>query len=61
MVFSGFQAGEKPKLGEKGFMSRWSSDRRTYVAAKPIPGRGALVYMAVAKDLSLGWEQPKNQ
>lgn len=48
-------------MGEKGYMSRWSPDKRTYVAAKPLPGRGALVYMAVAKDLSLGWEIPKNK
>ncbi|KAF2903732.1 hypothetical protein ILUMI_02440 [Ignelater luminosus] len=41
-----------------GFMSRWSADRKTYVAAKPLPGKGALVYMAVSKDPSLGWEQP---
>lgn len=39
-------------------MSRWSADKKIYVAAKPIPGKGALVYMAVAKDPSLGWEQP---
>lgn len=43
---------------EKPYMSKWSADRRTYVAVKPIPGRGALVYMAVAKDPSLGWEYP---
>lgn len=41
-------------------MSRWSRDKRTYIAAKPLPGRGVLVYMAVAKDLSLGWELPKS-
>lgn len=39
-------------------MSRWSADGRTYVAAKPIPGKGALVYMAVAQDASLGWDKP---
>lgn len=47
-------------MGPKGFMSRWSHDRRTYVAAKPLPGKGALIYMAVAKDLTLGWEQPRS-
>lgn len=52
--------GQQPDLGEKGFMSRWSKDKKTYVAAKPLPGRGALIYMAVAKDVSLGWEQAKN-
>lgn len=39
-------------------MNRWSPDKRTYVAVKPLPGKGALVYMAVAKDPSLGWELP---
>ncbi|GJQ73312.1 hypothetical protein Trydic_g13683 [Trypoxylus dichotomus] len=43
-------------MGGKSFMSRWSPDKRTYVAVKPIPQGGALVYMAVAKDPSLGWE-----
>ena len=40
----------------RNFMSRWSVDKRTYVAVKPIPGCGALVFMAVSKDPSLGWE-----
>ncbi|XP_018323905.1 uncharacterized protein LOC108736109 [Agrilus planipennis] len=44
---------------QKTYMSRWSPDKRTYVAAKPMPGRGALIYMAVAKDPSLGWEMPQ--
>lgn len=38
-------------------MSRWSADGRTYVAAKPLPGRGTLVYLAVSSDPSLGWEK----
>ncbi|PSN57175.1 hypothetical protein C0J52_01488 [Blattella germanica] len=33
-------------------------DGRTYVAAKPIPGCGALIYMAVSKDSSQGWDMP---
>ncbi|EFA08967.1 hypothetical protein TcasGA2_TC006674 [Tribolium castaneum] len=41
----------------RDFMCRWSSDKRTYVAAKPLPGEGTLVYMAVSKDPSLGWEK----
>lgn len=53
-----FRPGD-PTYGGKGYMSKWSNDRRTYVAAKPLPGRGALVYMAVAKDLSYGWENPQ--
>ncbi|XP_067005424.1 uncharacterized protein [Anabrus simplex] len=40
------------------YMSHWSPDRRTYVAAKPIPGRGALVYMAVTRDPDQGWDIP---
>ncbi|XP_022916246.1 uncharacterized protein [Onthophagus taurus] len=43
-------------LGGKTFMSRWSQDKRTYVAVKPIPQGGALVYMAVAKEPNMGWE-----
>lgn len=45
----------------QGFMSRWSGDKKTYVAAKPLPGKGALVYMAVSKDPSLGWEMPRRK
>ncbi|KAJ3645676.1 hypothetical protein Zmor_023317 [Zophobas morio] len=41
----------------RDFMCRWSDDKRTYVAAKPLPGAGTLVYMAVSKDPSLGWEK----
>ncbi|CAH1376076.1 uncharacterized protein [Tenebrio molitor] len=41
----------------RDFMCRWSPDKRTYVAAKPLPGAGTLVYMAVSKDPSLGWEK----
>lgn len=40
------------------FMSKWSVDNRTYIAAKPLPGRGTLIYMAVSSDPSLGWEHP---
>lgn len=37
-------------------MSKWSGDNRTYIAAKPLPGQGALIYMAVSSDPSLGWD-----
>lgn len=40
------------------FMSKWSIDKRTYIAAKPLPGKGTLIYMAVSADPSLGWEHP---
>ncbi|XP_019881462.1 uncharacterized protein LOC109609263 [Aethina tumida] len=40
----------------KDYMAKWSPDRRTYIAMKPLPGKGALIYMAVTKDPSLGWE-----
>ncbi|KAG5894124.1 hypothetical protein JTB14_004062 [Gonioctena quinquepunctata] len=40
------------------FMSKWSADNRTYIAAKPLPGQGALIYMAVSSDPSLGWDHP---
>ncbi|XP_023015634.1 uncharacterized protein [Leptinotarsa decemlineata] len=40
------------------FMSKWSGDNRTYIAAKPLPGQGALIYMAVSSDPSLGWDHP---
>ncbi|KAF5282504.1 hypothetical protein FQR65_LT14274 [Abscondita terminalis] len=53
--------GEAWSQQSQGYMSRWSGDKKTYVAAKPLPGKGALVYMAVAKDPSLGWEFPKKQ
>lgn len=48
----------RKKGKQAAFMSRWSKDKRTYIAAKPIPGKGALVYMAVSKDPSLGWDHP---
>ncbi|RZC39527.1 DUF4485 domain containing protein [Asbolus verrucosus] len=41
----------------RDFMCRWSDDKRTYIAAKPLPGKGTLVYMAVSKDPTLGWEK----
>ncbi|XP_015111238.1 uncharacterized protein LOC107037282 [Diachasma alloeum] len=41
------------------FQSKWSKDHRTYVAVKPIPGRGALVFMAVSKRPGLdNWDLP---
>ncbi|CAH1116057.1 unnamed protein product [Phaedon cochleariae] len=51
-----------PQYDKKGneddelhFMSKWSADNRTYIAVKPLPGQGALVYMAVSSDPKLGW------
>lgn len=41
----------------RDFMCRWSNDKRTYIAAKPLPGAGTLVYLAVSKDPALGWEK----
>ncbi|XP_056643188.1 uncharacterized protein LOC130896786 isoform X2 [Diorhabda carinulata] len=43
---------------ENEFTSKWSSDNRTYIAAKPLPGEGAMIYMAVASDPKLGWDHP---
>ncbi|XP_055839539.1 uncharacterized protein LOC129907387 [Episyrphus balteatus] len=34
----------------------WSSDRRTFIATKTIPGFGLLVYMAVTYEPELGWQ-----
>ncbi|XP_050309958.1 uncharacterized protein LOC126745932 [Anthonomus grandis grandis] len=50
--------GGKNVNDENHFMCKWSNDKRTYIAAKPLPGLGTLVYMAVAKDPSLGWDHP---
>lgn len=51
-----FKGGANKDEGQ--FNSRWSADKKTYVAAKPIPGKGYLVYLAVAQDASLGWDHP---
>ncbi|XP_043283395.1 uncharacterized protein [Venturia canescens] len=41
------------------FHKRWSKDHKTYVAVKPIPGRGALVYLATSKVPGLeSWDFP---
>lgn len=48
----------KHHADEDEYMSKWSVDKRTYIAAKPLPGRGTLIYMAVSSDPSLGWEHP---
>ncbi|XP_015595376.1 uncharacterized protein LOC107267790 [Cephus cinctus] len=61
--FSGMSAEEilketvnQPKIQ---FHSKWSDDHRTYVAVRPIPGRGALVYMAASKKPGLkNWDLP---
>lgn len=38
-------------------MKQWSADRKSYVAAKVIPGFGALIYMASTDQPDLGWEE----
>lgn len=38
---------------------QWSPDRRIYVAIKPLPNEGVLVYMAVVDDVTQGWDFPK--
>ncbi|XP_030758613.1 uncharacterized protein LOC115884250 [Sitophilus oryzae] len=50
--------GDLQEKNDDHYMCKWSKDKRTYIATKPIPGQGALVYMAVAKDPSLGWDHP---
>ncbi|ENN71243.1 uncharacterized protein LOC125503390 [Dendroctonus ponderosae] len=45
-------------IEDNHFMCKWSNDKKTYIAAKPLPGLGTLVYMAVSKDPSLGWDHP---
>ncbi|XP_023312034.1 uncharacterized protein LOC111692327 [Anoplophora glabripennis] len=55
--FSHTPSGKKKLSAEETeFMSKWSGDNRTYIAAKPLPGQGALIYMAVSSDPSLGWD-----
>lgn len=49
------QSREKPL----DIMSQWSLDKKTYVAIKPLPNEGALIYMAVSDDPSTGWDFPK--
>lgn len=36
---------------------QWSADRKSYVAARIIPGFGTLVYMACTDDPELGWDK----
>ena len=38
-------------------MKQWSADRKSYVAAKVIPGFGALIYMASTDQPDLGWDE----
>ncbi|XP_035730863.1 uncharacterized protein LOC118445453 [Vespa mandarinia] len=38
-----------PQTSNIPYHSKWSKNHRTYVAVKPLPGRGALIYMAVSK------------
>lgn len=40
------------------FMSVWSADKKTYIAAKPIGGEGALIYIAVTAHPEIGWDFP---
>lgn len=47
---------EKPVGDESQFASKWSPDNRTYIATKPLPGEGVLIYMAVSADPKLGWD-----
>lgn len=41
--------------GEKT-TTQWSKDKRSYVSAKVIPGRGALLYMAVSSEPDTDWD-----
>lgn len=36
---------------------QWSADKKSYVAAKIIPGFGTLVYIACTNDPELGWDE----
>ncbi|KAL2729008.1 hypothetical protein V1478_006640 [Vespula squamosa] len=38
-----------PQTSNIPYHSKWSKNHRTYVAVKPLPGKGALIYMAVSK------------
>nr|CAH7756913.1 unnamed protein product [Callosobruchus chinensis] len=53
-----FDNGDKKQDDTLLFTSKWSRDNRTYIACKPLPGQGAMVYMAVSSDPSLGWDHP---
>nr|CAI5858251.1 unnamed protein product [Callosobruchus analis] len=53
-----FDSGDKKQDDTLLFTSKWSRDNRTYIACKPLPGQGAMVYMAVSSDPSLGWDHP---
>ncbi|BES95208.1 Hypothetical protein NTJ_08017 [Nesidiocoris tenuis] len=48
----------KPDSAASHFMSIWSKDKKTYIAAKPLGGQGALVYLAVTSNPELGWDLP---
>ncbi|KAL1497692.1 hypothetical protein ABEB36_008610 [Hypothenemus hampei] len=50
--------GGKKASTDNNFLCKWSNDKRTYLAAKPLPGLGTLVYLAVSKNPSLGWDHP---
>ncbi|XP_060535694.1 uncharacterized protein LOC132707770 [Cylas formicarius] len=53
----GIGAEHQEKVDDDHFMCKWSEDKRTYIAAKPLPGQGALIYMAVTRYPNLGWDR----
>ncbi|KAJ8915980.1 hypothetical protein NQ315_016657 [Exocentrus adspersus] len=55
--YDGKTSGKSTTPEDREYMSKWSGDNRTYIAAKPLPGQGALIYMAVSSDPSLGWDR----
>ncbi|KAJ9580204.1 hypothetical protein L9F63_004147 [Diploptera punctata] len=56
----GIQPGIEDECAQEipNYLMHWSQDGCTYIAAKPLPNCGALIYMAVAKDPTLGWDMP---
>ncbi|XP_066248830.1 uncharacterized protein [Euwallacea similis] len=55
---SAYKMEESGLANEDHYMRKWSPDKRTYMAAKPLPGVGTLVYLAVAREPNLGWDHP---
>ncbi|CAD7079968.1 unnamed protein product [Hermetia illucens] len=51
-----FKPSAKPKESSR-ISSFWSHDKRTYIAAKQIPGCGTLIYLATSYDPRLGWQK----
>lgn len=57
-----YDDGRRKDSGEEvEFMSKWSGDKRTYIAVQPLPGKGAMIYMAVSSDPKMGWEHPLHE